>query len=73
MPPLDPPPVAWRAGIDLSPVDLRDPDDVRWLRACLWPDQRARHERFDAAVAGRARCTGRSTSAAATRWRCCRE
>ena len=50
MPPLDPPPVAWRAGIDLSPVDLRDPDDVRWLRACLWPDQRARHERFDAAV-----------------------
>ncbi len=50
VPPLDPPPVAWRAGIDLSPVDLRDPDDVRWLRACLWPDQRARHERFDAAV-----------------------
>ena len=50
VPPLEPPPVAWRAGIDLAPVDLRDPDDVRWLRACLWPDQRARHERFDAAV-----------------------
>ena len=51
VPPLDPPPVAWRAGIDLSPVDLRDPDDVRWLRACVWPDQRARHERFEAALA----------------------
>ena len=51
VPPLDPPPVAWRAGIDLSPVDLRDEDDVRWLRACIWPDQPARHERFGAALA----------------------
>ena len=50
-PPLDPPPVAWRAGIDLSPFDLHDPDDVRWLRACLWPDQPARHARFEAALA----------------------
>ena len=51
MPPLDPPHVAWRAGIDLSPVDLRDPAEVRWLRACVWPDQRARHERLEAALA----------------------
>jgi hypothetical protein len=51
VPPLDPPPVAWRAGIDLAPVDLRDPSDVRWLRACLWPDQSARHERLEAALA----------------------
>ena len=51
VPPLDPPPVTWRAGIDLSPLDVRDPADVRWLRACLWPDQPARHARFDAALA----------------------
>ena len=50
-PPLDPPHVAWRAGIDLSPVDLRVPAEVRWLRACVWPDQRARHERLEAALA----------------------
>jgi hypothetical protein len=51
VPPLDPPPVAWRAGIDLSPLDPADAEDVRWLHACLWPDQRARHERLDAALA----------------------
>ena len=50
VPPLEAPPVAWRAGIDRSPVDLRDEDDVRWLRACVWPDQAARHERLRAAL-----------------------
>lgn len=49
--PLEPPHVAWRAGIDLSPLDLGDPADVRWLRACVWPDQAARHERLEAALA----------------------
>jgi hypothetical protein len=51
VPPLDPPPVRSRAGIDLSPVDVSDPADARWLRACLWPDQPARHERLAAALA----------------------
>ena len=51
VPPLDAPHVAWRAGIDLAPVDLRDPADVRWLRACVWPDQRARRQRLEAALA----------------------
>jgi len=50
-PPLDPPPVVWRAGVDLSPVDLTDPADVRWLHACVWPDQCERQERLDAALA----------------------
>ena len=27
-----------RVGLDRSPVDLRDPDDVRWLLACVSPD-----------------------------------
>ena len=51
MPPLDPPPVAWRVGVDLAPVDASDPGDARWLRACLWPDQPARQERLAAALA----------------------
>jgi hypothetical protein len=30
--------LAGRTGIDLDPPDLRDPDDRRWLLACIWPD-----------------------------------
>jgi len=51
MPPLDPPPVSWRVGLDRSPVDASDRADARWLRACLWPDQLARHARLDGALA----------------------
>jgi hypothetical protein len=42
--------VAW-AGVDLDPVDVTDPDDARWLRACLWPDQPERAARLDAELA----------------------
>jgi hypothetical protein len=44
------PAVAWRRGIDLHPVDLTDPDAVRWARSLLWPEQMERTERFLAAV-----------------------
>lgn len=44
------PEVAWRRGIDQSPVSLADADAVRWLEACLWPEQIERVERFRAAV-----------------------
>jgi hypothetical protein len=27
-----------RIGIDLDPPDLGNPDDARWLLACVWPD-----------------------------------
>ena len=50
VPPLDPPPVAWRAGVDLAPIDASNPADARWLRACLWPDQPARQARLAAAL-----------------------
>jgi hypothetical protein len=33
------PEVVARVGIDLDPVDVTDPDDARWLRACLEPDR----------------------------------
>ena len=37
-------PVAWRVGIDRSPVDVADADQVLWLRALVWPDQPWRAE-----------------------------
>lgn len=40
------PPVARRIGIDLAPLDLDDADSVRWLEACIWPDQPGRLDRF---------------------------
>jgi hypothetical protein len=48
--PLDLPRIAWRRGIDLHPLDVTDADDMRWVRALLWPEQSDRMERFDAAA-----------------------
>jgi hypothetical protein len=44
------PAVAWRAGLDLNPLDVTDDDDVRWLRCLLWPGERGRRELLDAAI-----------------------
>jgi len=32
------PEIAYRVGLDLSPVNLRDPDAVLWLEALVWPE-----------------------------------
>jgi hypothetical protein len=45
------PRVVWRAGIDLNPLDVRDPDDVAWLEALVWPEQDFRRERLHRAIA----------------------
>jgi hypothetical protein len=50
MPPSPMAPVEWRAGIDLSPVDVTDDDAVRWLETLVWPEQDERRERLRAAV-----------------------
>jgi hypothetical protein len=42
--------VAWRAGIDLNPLDVTDPDDVRWLETLIWPEEHGRQERLAAAL-----------------------
>ena len=34
--------VAWRAGLDLHPVDLTDDAEVRWLEALIWPGEEYR-------------------------------
>lgn len=49
--PLEIPPIGERIGVDRSPIDLTDPDSVRWLMACVWPDQHDRFERLAAAIA----------------------
>jgi hypothetical protein len=36
------PRIAWRAGLDLHPLDAADPDDGRWLESLVWPGQGAR-------------------------------
>jgi hypothetical protein len=45
------PAVAWRAGLDLNPLDVTDDDDVRWLSCLVWPGEGDREQRLAAAVA----------------------
>ncbi|NUR26216.1 MAG: DUF2332 domain-containing protein [Catenulispora sp.] len=45
------PPIAWRAGIDINPLDVTDPGDMRWLECLVWPEQTDRRDRLRAAVA----------------------
>lgn len=49
--PTELPNVVHRAGIDLNPLDVRDPDDVRWLESLVWPEQRNRLDRLRNAAA----------------------
>ena len=49
--PAEIPRVVWRAGIDLNPLDVRNPDDVAWLEALIWPEQEFRLERLRQAIA----------------------
>jgi hypothetical protein len=41
--------VAWRAGLDLRPVDLSEEAEVRWLEALIWPGEEYRLPRLRAA------------------------
>jgi hypothetical protein len=45
------PEITWRAGLDLSPLDVTRDDDVRWLSCLVWPGEGDREERLAAAVA----------------------
>lgn len=42
--------VAWRAGIDLNPIDVTDADAMRWLRALIFPEHLDRHQTIEAAA-----------------------
>lgn len=45
------PEIAWRAGLDLNPLDVTDDDDVRWLSCLVWPGEGDRAQRLAAAIA----------------------
>ena len=44
------PTVAWRAGLDLSPLDVTSDDDVHWLSCLVWPGEGDRAQRLRAAI-----------------------
>ncbi|RJQ79052.1 DUF2332 domain-containing protein [Pseudonocardiaceae bacterium YIM PH 21723] len=51
MPPVHEfPDVPWRVGLDTAPIDLRQPEQARWLLACVWPDHVERLHRLRAAI-----------------------
>jgi len=45
------PEIAWRAGLDLNPIDLSDPEAAAWLETLVWPGNPPRAERLRAAIA----------------------
>jgi hypothetical protein len=49
-PPLRLPKVAWRAGVDLHPLDAGDADDRRFLTSLVWPGEEGRAARIEAAL-----------------------
>jgi hypothetical protein len=42
--------VVWRAGLDLEPLDVRDPEHSAWLEALVWPGEGDRLELLRAAI-----------------------
>jgi len=44
------PTIAWRQGLDLNPLDARDPDTRRWLQCLVWPEHRDRASDLAAAL-----------------------
>lgn len=44
------PGVAWRAGIDLHPLDAAAADDAEWLECLIWPGKQDRHARLRSAL-----------------------
>jgi hypothetical protein len=49
-PPTRLPEVAWRAGLDLNPLDITNPVDLAWLEALIWPEHSHRRDRLHAAA-----------------------
>jgi hypothetical protein len=44
------PHIAWRAGLDLNPLDPADPDTAAWLTMLIWPEHEHRRQRLTAAL-----------------------
>jgi hypothetical protein len=67
------PQIAWRAGLDLNPIDVNNPAEAAWLETLVWPEQTARlalsAAMAIAATASRARAMPRTSGAMARIWR----
>jgi len=44
------PNIVWRQGLDRNPIDLKDPQNARWLLSCVWADQPERRRRLAATM-----------------------
>ncbi len=44
------PDIVWRAGLDLNPINARDPDARRWLHCLVWPEHHDRARALRAAL-----------------------
>ena len=44
------PEVAWRGGVDLNPLDVTDPEAMRWLETLVWPEEDDRRVRLRHAI-----------------------
>jgi hypothetical protein len=42
--------VVWRAGLDLSPINLEQNDDLAWLETLIWPGEDASLARFRTSI-----------------------
>lgn len=49
--PVSVPDIAWRAGLDLAPLDPRDDEVRRWLQCLVWPEHTGRADRLRSALA----------------------
>jgi hypothetical protein len=48
--PASVPRIAWRAGLDLNPLDVDDDSEMAWLETLVWPEHDARRARLRAAI-----------------------
>ncbi|MGH3550804.1 MAG: DUF2332 domain-containing protein [Pseudonocardiaceae bacterium] len=44
------PTIAWRVGLDINPLDAREPADRRWLQCLVWPEHHDRARTLPAAL-----------------------
>ena len=44
------PRIAWRAGLDLNPMNVTDVEQMAWLETLVWPEQTERAHRLKAAI-----------------------
>ncbi|HET6821737.1 MAG TPA: DUF2332 domain-containing protein, partial [Anaerolineales bacterium] len=44
------PAIESRIGIDITPIDVENPDQVRWIRALIWPEHTDRAALFENAI-----------------------